>query len=89
MNAKLSPLQLAKSLKKVERKPSRSKVVATKPTTVFDATHEGYNTLDSLDHCPVCLMSNSKATLTTADGRKIPVSFCLRHRICLPLPSEG
>ena len=87
---KVSPLQLAKQRKNdAQVKLGRTKVVATntKVTTVFDPDHSGYNSLDSLETCPICLVSTTKATIRTADGREIPIAYCLRHRSCLPLPT--
>ena len=89
MKRTVSPIQLAKQTKaKSKILNGRTKVVATntKVTTVFDPTHSGYNSLDSLETCPICLVSTTKATIRTVDGREIPVAYCLRHRSCLPLP---
>lgn len=85
-----SPLKLAKQ-KRLQSKQGKTKVVATntKVTTVFDVDHSGYNSIDSLDVCPICLVTTTKATIRSADGREIPVKYCLRHRACLPLPLEG
>lgn len=69
-------------------KVGRKIEVADKTTTVFDPHHSGYNSLETLNNCPVCLVVMTQATVTTVDGRKIPINYCLRHRTCLPLPLE-
>lgn len=86
----ISPLKLAKQ-KRLDAKKGKTKVVATntKVTTVFDVDHSGYNSIDSLEVCPICLVSTTKAVIRTSDGREIPIKYCLRHRACLPLPLEG
>lgn len=87
-NSKPSPLELAKQLKAKAKTNGRTKTIATntKVTTVFDPDHSGYNSIDSLDVCPICFVRTTKATIRTQDGREIPVAYCLRHRSCLPLP---
>ena len=83
-----SPLARALQAKRKAKQNRGVKVIATntKVTTVFDPNHSGYNSLDSLDVCPICLVTNTRAVIRTVDGREIPVAYCLRHRSCLPLP---
>lgn len=69
-------------------KVGRKVEVADKPTTVFDPHHSGYNSLETLTNCPVCLVEMTRVNITTKDGRVVPVNYCLRHRTCLPLPLE-
>lgn len=63
---------------------TKVKEVAEKTTTVFDPKHSGYNAVDSLHKCPVCLADMIKSTVSTSDGREVPVGYCLLHRTCLP-----
>lgn len=86
-----SPFQQAKDIKQANAKSPVIKTTckaatetADKPTTVFDTTHTGYNSVDTLTNCPVCGVTMTPATIETLDGRQVPVNYCLRHRTCLP-----
>lgn len=90
-----SALQMAKSvaLKARQDKANATQVIqgtsqnaelAERPTTVFDTKHTGYNALDNLTKCPVCLADMVLSTVNTPDGREVPVAYCLVHRTCLP-----
>lgn len=90
MNQRTNPFDLIRSDKanqeRERKKLGKIKVVATKVTTTFDPNHAGYNTLERLDICPICSIKMLTATVSTADGRDIPITYCLQHRITLPLP---
>lgn len=84
----LSALQQVKELKgkssQVIKCKTKSVELADKSTTVFDANHAGYNALDSLAKCPVCLSDYQMTHVSTSDGREIKVGYCLLHRTCVP-----
>lgn len=85
-----TPFQLARENKlknqrsKVIKTRSRTTETADKPTTVFDANHTGYNSIEALTKCTVCNAQAVPGFIDTIDGRLIPMNYCLRHRTCLP-----
>lgn len=84
-----TPFQIAREVKNSNRtskviKTKRPTELADKPTTVFDTSHSGYNSIDTLVNCPVCGVVMTQAVIDTIDGRKVPINYCLRHRTCLP-----
>lgn len=52
--------------------------------TGFTPRPMGHNSLEDLNCCPKCRSPLLKSSISTQDGRTIPVGYCINHLVCLP-----